>query len=244
MKDYCTFKVWSVVLGVLALLWIVGGFVAPGWVVVSLGTGNLYFGLWYTIPGNTSYLIGNETVLPEDNYMDNNMLQLTLTGTPSVIPGFLGLLCTLMYVNACVPGYRRCLVMLAVSLYLVSVAVLGFVVLTCFSINSQVAGGIDDVNRRFNVSPPFYVIPPFSAIMCIIGAGIEFISSLIHIREFWLCKATPRVIHHTQPGQGSADPPPEYSVTVHSTQMAQYPAPMENQPTPADCRDDEYLIQA
>ncbi|KAL5012023.1 hypothetical protein ScPMuIL_010574 [Solemya velum] len=241
MKDYCTFKVWSVVLGVLAHLWILGGFVAPGWVVVSLGTGNLYFGLWYTIPGNTSYLIGNETVLPEDNLI---MDQLVLCGPIPLSLGFLGLVCTLMYVNACVPAYRRCLVLLAGCFYFVSVGCLGVMLAICFFGNSDVAGRIADVNRRFKVSPPFYVIPPFSAIMCIIGGGIEFISTVIHFREFCVCKATAGVVHYIQSGQGNVYPPPGYSVAVHSTQMDQYPAPMANQPTPADCRDDKYLIQA
>ncbi|KAL5012290.1 hypothetical protein ScPMuIL_010841 [Solemya velum] len=217
-----TFKVSSVVLGVIAFLLIVGGFVAPGWFVIR----NVYVGLWYVTSGR-------ETLFSPDALESNHSwVELQSEATVSVILGLVALICTVVYVSSRMPLFRRTLVMLAAWCYLISASLIGVAVIRCVSANSDLSRFIMKTGT------------PFSLILCGIGGAIECICAVMHFREYCQSRDTPGVVHHTQPGQGYVYPPPGYSVTVHSTQMAQYPAPMENQPTPADCRDDKYLIQA
>ncbi|KAL5012895.1 hypothetical protein ScPMuIL_011446 [Solemya velum] len=220
------FRVSSVALGVIAILLIVGGVVAPGWIVIA---DTYYVGLWNVVFGHET-----DSAEPMVEYMGLYGLSwrgVQAEATISMILGLLGLICTVVYVSSREPAYKRSLVMLAALCYLISGLLIGAAMVQCLVYLIDVSG-----HTRLGT--------PFSMIMCSIGVAIECICAVMHFREFCLCKATPGVVHHIQPSQGFADPPAEYSVTVHSTQMAQYPAPMENQPTPADCRDDKYLIQA
>ncbi|KAL5012285.1 hypothetical protein ScPMuIL_010836 [Solemya velum] len=224
-----TFKAWSVFLGVSALLLVLGGVISPGWFVVSEhGFGEVFMGLEYV----TAHGLNMSIEALQNNSVDlSGRTKLQVEASLSVELCFVGLVTTVVYATF-QSHNRRIFVLIAGLAYAISGFLIELAVIRCFVGNSRMSKVLEKMND-------YEEMAPFSLFISGFGGVLGFLNAVMHFQEYRRARKTPVVFQQRYIPQT-----PEYPASERDTQTIQCPAPMANQLTPADCRDDNNLIQA